>query len=227
MPRILKRAVIAAALLAVIAGGAARAASEQQNLVEKARITLDDLRRDKEFGNARDLIKRARGVMVVPALIKGGLFIGAEGGDALLLSRGQDGTWSDPCFYTLASASFGLQIGLEEAEVVLIVLSDRAFSAFMNDEFKFGAQAGLAIVTLGSTAEAATTSHFNADIVVWSSATGLYGGLTLNGSLIKPHTSYNEAYYGQAENPADILMQRRAPHIPTSDNLIQALAGLS
>jgi lipid-binding SYLF domain-containing protein len=227
MPRILKRAVIAAALFAVIAGGAARAASEQQNLVEKARITLDDLRRDKEFGNARDLIKRARGVMVVPALIKGGLFIGAEGGDALLLSRGQDGTWSDPCFYTLASASFGLQIGLEEAEVVLIVLSDRAFSAFMNDEFKFGAQAGLAIVTLGSTAEAATTSHFNADIVVWSSATGLYGGLTLNGSLIKPHTSYNEAYYGQAENPADILMQRRAPHIPTSDNLIQALAGLS
>jgi len=227
MPRILKRAAIAAAVLAVIAGGAARAASEQQNLVEKARITLDDLRRDKEFGNARDLIKRARGVMVVPALIKGGLFIGAEGGDALLLSRGQDGTWSDPCFYTLASASFGLQIGLEEAEVVLIVLSDRAFSAFMNDEFKFGAQAGLAIVTLGSTAEAATTSHFNADIVVWSSATGLYGGLTLNGSLIKPHTSYNEAYYGQAENPPDILVQRRAPHIPTSDNLIQALSGLS
>ena len=220
----------AAALTVMLAGffaGAALAASEQQNLVEKARITLDDLRRDKEFGNAKDLMRRARGVMIVPSLVKGGFFFGAEGGDALLLARGQDGTWSDPCFYSLASASFGLQIGLEEAQVVLIVLSDRAFNAFMSDEFKVGAQAGLAIVTLGATAEAATTSHLNADIVVWSSATGLYGGLTLNGSLIKPHSSYNEAYYGQAENPPDILIQRKAPHVPTSDSLIQALAGLS
>jgi lipid-binding SYLF domain-containing protein len=227
MLRTLKLAAAFGAMLAAFAAPAALAASEQQNLVEKARITLDDLRRDREFGNARDLMRRAKGVMIIPSLIKGGFFVGGEGGDALLLGRGTDGSWSDPCFYTLASASVGLQIGLEEAEVVLIVLSDRAFNAFMNDEFKVGAQAGLAIVTLGSTAEAATTSHFNADIVVWSSATGLYGGLTLNGSLIKPHTSYNEAYYGQAENPSDILLQRRAPHVPTSDSLTQALAGLS
>ncbi len=220
-------AAAGAAMLAMLAAGPATAASEQQNLVEKARITIDDLRRDKEFGNAKELMHRARGVMIVPALIKGGFVFGGEGGDALLLSRGDDGSWSDPCFYTLGSASFGLQIGLEQAEVVLIVLSDRAFTAFMNDEFKIGAQAGLAIVTLGSTAEAATTSHFNADIVVWSSSTGLYGGLTLNGSLIKPHTSFNEAYYGQAENPSNILIQRTAPHIPTSANLIEALAALS
>ena len=227
MLRTLKRVAAAAVVLALFSAGAARAASEQQNLVEKARITLDDLRRDKEFGNARELMHRARGVMIVPSLVKGGFFFGGEGGDAVMMARGSDGTWSQPSFYTLASASFGLQIGLEEAEVVMIVLSDRAFNAFMSDEFKIGAQAGLAVVTLGSEAEAATTSHLNADIVVWSSATGLYGGITLNGSLIKPHTSYNEAYYGQAENPVDILVQRRAPHLPQSDRLDQALASIS
>ena len=226
MLRALKIAGLAGAMLAMLGLSQARAASDQQNLVEKARITVDDLRRDHEFGNAKELMNRARGVMIVPSLVKGGFFFGGEGGDALLLARGSDGSWSDPCFYTLASASFGLQIGLEQAEAVLVILSDRAFNAFMTDEFKVGAQAGLAVVTLGSTAEAATTSHFNADIVVWSSATGLYGGLTLNGSIIKPHTSFNEAYFGQAQNPVDILVNRRAPHVPTSDSLIQALVNL-
>jgi lipid-binding SYLF domain-containing protein len=216
-----------AASLAVSAPLSAQAASDEQNLVDKARITLDDLRHDKEFGNAKDLLHRARGVMIVPGLVKGGFFVGGEGGDAVMLSRGADGGWSQPCFYTLASASFGLQIGLEKSEVVLIVLSDRAYNAFMTDEFKIGASAGLAVVTLGSEAEAATTSHLNADIVAWSSATGLYGGLTLDGSLIKPHTSYNEAYYGRAENPADILNMHRAPLVPTSGPLDAALAAES
>jgi lipid-binding SYLF domain-containing protein len=219
----------AAALVAALAlqPHGARAGSEQSNLVDKARHTLDDLRRDKEFGNARDLLKRARGVMIVPTLVKGGFFFGGEGGDAVMLSRSGDAGWSQPCFYTLASASFGLQIGLEQSELILIVLSDRAMNAFMQDEFKVGAQAGLAVVTLGSTAEAATTSHLNADIVVWSSSTGLYGGLTLNGSLIKPRTSYNAAYYGHAENPTDILIRRGAPHVAGSDALVESLGGVS
>jgi lipid-binding SYLF domain-containing protein len=170
---------------------------------------------------------RAKGVMIVPALVKGGFFFGGEGGDAVLLTRGPDGSWSQPAFYTLASASFGLQIGLQQSELVLIVLSDHALNAFMSDEFKIGAQAGLAIVTLGSMAEADTTSHLNADIVIWASSTGVYGGLTLNGSLIKPRTEYNAGFYGRAENPADIVLRRTAPVVPSSLPLQQALTNAS
>jgi lipid-binding SYLF domain-containing protein len=214
------------ALLLSLAAPTARAASEQQNLVERARITIDDLRKDREFGNSTDLIKRAKGVMIVPSLIKGGFFFGGEGGDAVLLTRDAANEWSSPAFYTLASASFGLQIGLEESELVLFVMSDRALKDFLSDEFKIGAQAGLAIVTLGSEAEASTTTNLNADIIVWSSATGAYAGLTLNGSLIKPRDSYNEAYYGHPESPRNIVVKRAAQN-PGANGLRQELSQLS
>jgi len=200
------RKMMAGALLALtmVAAPAARAASDEQNLVDRARITLDDVKRDKEFGNAGQLLKRAKAVMIVPSLFKGGFFVGGEGGTGVLLTRQPGGEWSYPAFYTLASASFGLQIGAEESELVLIALSDKAKQAFMRDEFKLGADAGLAVVTLGANAEAATTANLNADIVVWASSSGAYGGLTLNGSIIKPRDTYNEEYYGRAASPAVI-----------------------
>ncbi|MEI9985944.1 MAG: lipid-binding SYLF domain-containing protein [Aliidongia sp.] len=204
----------------------AQADSDQQNLVERARITVDDLRKDQEFGNARELIKSAKGIMIVPSLVRGGFFIGGEGGEGVLLTRSGVNDWSHPAFYTLASASFGLQIGLEESELVLFVMSDRALNDFMSDEFKIGAQAGLAIVTLGSTAEASTTTNLHADIIIWSSNTGAYAGLTLNGSLIKPRDTWNEAYYGRPESVRDIVAKRSVQN-PGAAGLRQELAAIS
>ena len=194
----------AIAALAIFAAPMALAASDAQNLVDKARITLDDVKKDKEFGNTQQLLRRAKAVLIVPSLFKGGFFVGGEGGSGVLLTREPDGAWSYPAFYTLASASFGLQIGAQESELVLIALSNKAKEAFMRDEFKLGAEAGLAVVTLGASAEASTTANLNADIVVWASSSGAYGGLTLNGSVIKPRDSYNEEFYGKAASPLTI-----------------------
>jgi lipid-binding SYLF domain-containing protein len=174
-----------------------KAATDQQNLVDQARITLDHLKTDKEFGNATELLRRSRAVLIVPNLVKAGFFFGGEGGDGVLLARSGHGTWTDPAFYTLASASFGLQIGVESAEVVMIIRTDKALKALEADQFKFGADAGLAVVTLGSNAQAATSPALDAaDIIVWASASGAYAGLTLEGSIVKPRDSWNEAYYG-------------------------------
>jgi len=199
----------AVAALGVLAAPVARAASDQENLVERALITIDDLKKDKEFGNARDLLKRAKGVLIVPSLVKGGFFVGGEGGTGVLLARSGEG-WTYPAFYTMASASFGLQIGIEQAEVIVLVMNDKAMAAFMKNEFKIGADAGLTLVTLGSNAEAATTSAAGPDIVVWASASGAYAGVTINGSIIKPRDSWNEAYYGHAESVADIVVKHEA-----------------
>jgi lipid-binding SYLF domain-containing protein len=226
MLKTFKLATAAIVALTLFMAPAARAASDQQNLVDRARITVDDMRKDKEFGNAPELMKRAKGVLIVPRLVKGGFFVGGEGGEGVLLTKGPGNSWSYPAFYTLASASFGLQIGLEQAELVLFVLSDKALQAFMEDEFKIGATAALAIVTLGSTAEASTSSHFNADIIVWASSTGAYAGLTLNGSIIKPRASWNEAYYGRAASPPDIVAKHLVKNAG-ADALRQALASLS
>jgi lipid-binding SYLF domain-containing protein len=216
----------AVAVAAAIAFGSvsAYAASDASNLVDRARITIDDLKKDKEFGNATDLMHHAKAVMIVPELIKGGFFVGGEGGSGVLLTKAAGDDWSYPAFYTLASASFGLQIGLEQSELILFVMSDKALHAFMKDEFKVGAEAGLAIVTLGSSAEVAATSGGQpADIVVWASSSGAYAGVTLNGSVVKPRTSWNDSYYGHTVSVKDIVTRRTASNVG-ADGLRSALA---
>lgn len=219
--------LIPAALVAfaVATAAPAYAQTDQANLVERARITVDDLKKDKEFGNALELMKRARGVLIVPSLIKGGFFVGGEGGQGVLLAKGAGG-WSNPAFYTLASASFGLQIGLEQSEVVMLIMNDKALHAVMKNEFKVGADAGIAVVTLGANAEAATTSAAGADIVVWASSSGAYAGISVQGSIIKPHYSWNKAYYGRPETVTDIIVKRSA-HNPHAEPLRRDLASIA
>jgi SH3 domain-containing YSC84-like protein 1 len=194
------------AVLGRVGIGSAVAAptSDQIELVRRANGVLEEARHDPEFGNSRELFQTARGVMVVPQLVKGGFWVGGEGGNGILMAR-HGSHWSNPAFYTLASASFGLQIGLEVAEVVLFVMSQRALNAWMQDEVKLGGQAGLTILVLGSNASAAATTHANVDVIAWAKAKGAYAGLTLEGSLIKPRNEWNAAYYGRPVTPVQVL----------------------
>ena len=223
----MRRSIAPLAALAVAAslllGGPAVAAPDQQEIIDRAKATLEGLRGDVSYGTAPDLLKRAKAVMIVPSLVKGGFFFGGEGGTGVLLGRGAD-SWSYPAFYTVAAASFGLQIGIETAEVVLMVMSDRALAAWMDDEFKLGAKAGLTVLMLGSNAEAAATTNINVDVIAWARSRGAYAGVTLEGSLIKPRESYNEAYYGKRIHPRDIL--RGDVQNPDADLLRRSLAAL-
>lgn len=207
------------------AAGFAAHASDAQILVDRASLTLDDVQNDPAFGNARDLLRRAQAVMIIPALFKGGFFVGGEGGTGVLLTRQYSG-WSQPAFYTMASASLGFQIGAQRSEVVLIILSDRAKRAFMADKFKIGAEAGLAIVTLGSEAEAATTGASGNDIVAWASSAGAYAGVAFNGSVIEPRESYDQAYYGSDVSSYGIVMLNQVRN-PGADALRQKLLGMA
>jgi lipid-binding SYLF domain-containing protein len=203
--RIAALATLAAMALGLL-GARPALASDQQNLVDEARITLDHLQTDREFGTAKELLRKARAVLIVPNLVKAGFFFGGEGGDGVMMARSGRGTWTGPAFYTLASASFGLQIGIQAAEVVMIIESDRALTALEQDQFKFGAQAGIAVITLGAGAQAASSTALDsADIIVWSSASGAYAGVTLEGSIVKPRDSYNEVYYGRPMAVRSIL----------------------
>jgi SH3 domain-containing YSC84-like protein 1 len=196
----------AAALLgaAMLAAPPARAQTSQQVTVDGARKVLADLRHDKEFGNAASLLRRARAVLIVPKLIKGGFFVGGEGGDGVLMARTRSG-WSDPAFYALGSASFGLQVGLEQSEVVMLIMSQKALDGVLANNFKLGAQAGVTVVTLGSGVEGALTGAQVPDVVVWSSSTGAYGGLTVDGSIIKGEPDKDSQYYRKSVNSRDVL----------------------
>jgi len=216
----LPRLAACAMLLATAIAPMAHAASDQQGLIDRARLTIDDVHKDKAFGNAKDLMRTARAILVVPRLYKGGFFVGGEGGDGVLLARTPHG-WSEPAFYAIGSASFGLQIGLEQSEVVMFIMTEKALNAVMKNEFKIGANAGLAVVTLGSGVGAATTSAAGADIVVWASSSGAYAGITLDGSIIKSRPDWDRDYYGRSMTNQEILYDRHAA--PGTNGLRAAL----
>jgi SH3 domain-containing YSC84-like protein 1 len=180
---------LATTVAAVVVALPAQAESDKAELLHDANRVVNHMRHDPAFGEARNMIDGARAVYIVPKLVKGGFIFGAEGGDGVLLRRTGHG-WSIPKFYGMGSASFGLQAGLEQAELVFIINSDRALRGIEGGNFKIGANAGLTVVTLSGGAEGATTPR-GGDIVVWTSATGAYGGLTFNGSVISPDKDEN------------------------------------
>jgi len=167
----------------------AQADSDKGEVLRDANRTVNHLRTDPAFGTARTMLQGAEAIYIVPKLVKGGFIFGAEGGEGVLLHRTGHG-WSTPRFYDMGSASFGLQIGLEKAELVFIINSKRALRGIEKGEVKLGAAGGITVVTLSAGAEGATTTH-GGDMVVWTSATGAYGGLTFNGTVIKQDKDEN------------------------------------
>jgi lipid-binding SYLF domain-containing protein len=217
---------LSAIALGLLPMQAALAATDQELVVDRARLTVEDLRRDPEFGAAKDLMQRARAILIVPRLYKAGFFVGGEGGKGILIVHTGRGAWSAPAFYTIASASFGLQIGLEQSEMVLFVMNQKALDAVMQDRFKIGADAGIAVATIGANVEGATTAAVGADIVSWASSSGAYAGVSLNGSILAPASDDDTAYYQRAM-PTQQIVYHVSDRDPTGTALRRALASVS
>lgn len=179
----------ALALAATVFAAPVAQASDKGELLRDANATVNHLRTDPAFAQAARMIANARAVYIVPKLVKAGFVFGGEGGDGVILVR-HGHSFGEPKFYGMGSASFGLQIGLEQAQLVFIINSRRALEGIEAGNFKLGAGAGITVVTLSSGAEGAVTAR-GGDIVVWTSGTGAYGGLTFNGSVIKADDDLN------------------------------------
>ncbi len=184
-PKLAAASVLALTIFAL----PAQAAGDKGELLGNADRTVTHLKHDPAFATASRMLAGARAIYIVPKLVKGGFISGAEGGEGVLVRRTGRG-WGEPKFYDMGSASFGLQAGLEQAELIFIINSDRALAGIEHGNFKLGAGAGLTVVNLSSGAEGATTAH-GGDIVVWTSGSGAYAGLTFNGSVISPDKDMN------------------------------------
>ncbi len=194
-------------------------AADARELVDKAKQTIEDFKAAPDMGWFRDNLPDAKAVMVVPVLIKAGFIFGGSGGRGVVLWRdGASGRWSYPSFTFMGSITFGLQIGGEAAEVVLIIRSDRGRRALLTREFKLGGDVSVAAGPTGAGAQVAT-----ADVLAFSRTKGLFGGLTVEGAVIEPKEEWNQAYYGQAASPEDVLIAQRVSN-PHADPLRQAIA---
>ena len=190
--------------------GVARAQSDQQQLVDRSTLALQDLLGESDPLNAVGMLRRARAVMVCPRVFKAGFFFGGEGGGCVLAARDASGSWSYPAFYAMGSGSFGLQIGIQDAQFTMMILTDKGLSAVLDNQFKIGGDASIAVAMFGAGVQGDTTAGFGADIVAFTQARGLYGGITLQGSVMAPRTEWNQAYYGQPLGARQIVIQMQA-----------------
>jgi lipid-binding SYLF domain-containing protein len=181
---------------------------QAEQLVEKAQLTLQNFTCDSKMESFRGLFHKAKGVMIIPSLLEGAFVVGASGGSGVFLVRDTStGKWSEPAFYTVGGASFGLQIGGQASEVVLLAMTDRGVNALLKTSAKLGADAGIAVGPVGMGA-AASTENLSADILSFSRSKGLYGGISLDGAVVAVRDSLNRAYYGKEVSPIDILVKR-------------------
>lgn len=182
------------------------AGSDEQRVVDRARAVVDRMRNDPEMTTLNNLIGQAKAVMIFPSLFKVGLFVGGEGGSGVLVTQGAGARWSAPAFYTIGSASFGLQFGLQESEVILVIMTDKGLEQVLQNQFKLGLNGSVAVGNIGRGIEASTTLAMGADIYAYSNARGLFGGISMGGSLIQSRDEWNENYYGRAATARDIVM---------------------
>ena len=197
---------IALALLAAsLSPAAAVDADKPIQLVEDAVITVETLLRDENLGgNLANALDKARGVLIVPALIKAGLIIGGAGGSGVLLARAADGGWSSPAFVTVSEASIGLQIGGSVSEVMLVVNTEKGLNSILRRKVTLGADIEVALGPMGAGIGAQTTPAVGADIWVYARSRGLFAGGALDGTYIEPRDDWNLIYYGQRVGAKDI-----------------------
>jgi lipid-binding SYLF domain-containing protein len=197
--------LVLAALLAALPL-AARAQTDQQALVDRSTLTVQDMFGGPNASDSLSLLHRAKAAMVCPRVFKAGFILGGSGGACLLVARGPNG-WSSPAFYDIGSGSIGLQAGIEDAQVIFLILTERGLHAILDSQFKIGADASIAVATFGAGVEGSTTAALRADIVAFAKARGLFAGISLQGSLLAADSDWTRAYYGQPLAPQQIVLQ--------------------
>lgn len=208
MPRFILAAALAALLLAACAGPTQQSAA--QRLVDRSTLTAEEILSSPNGPDIANTLKHARAVMICPEIFKAGFIVGGSGGGCVLLGRAAQGSWSAPAFYTMGSGSLGLQAGIQDAEVMMLIMNDKALNAVINSQFKIGADASIAIATIGAGIGGSTTAATGADIVTYAEARGLFAGISLDGALLSADAATNQAYYGKDVSARGIVINMQA-----------------
>lgn len=175
---------------------------EPDALVDRAAVIYRGFLADPDMEWFRRNVVHARGIFIVPQMLRGGFIVGGYGGRGVLLAQDPvGGKWSSPAFYTMAAVSFGFQIGADASELILLIMTDRGLNAMLSTDYKLGADVAVAAGPVGISAKAQT-----ADILAFGRSQGLYGGASIEGAAITPLDDWNRRYYGKPVQIFDILI---------------------
>jgi SH3 domain-containing YSC84-like protein 1 len=189
--------------------------SEQQQLVDKARLTIEAFAADPELKAAlRSDVKDPKGILIVPELLRGAFVFGGMGGSGVLLVRDETGAWSPPAFYNLGSVSFGIQAGGDVSQLIFLIRTTRGLEQFYRNDFKLGLDAGVSAGPIGGGGK---VHGVTADLLSYARSKGIFAGMALDGALIAVSNDSNAAYYGKNVRPTDILVKHSVENAKAAD----------
>ena len=170
---------------------------------------LHEIMAAPDSGIPEEVLEHARCVAVVPNMIKGGFVVGGRHGRGVATCRTSDG-WSAPAFFSIAGGSWGLQIGLEGVDLVMIIQNEKGMQQLLASKFQIGADASAAAGPVGRHASANTNWKMETEILTYSRARGVFAGLTLNGASIKRDDDSMKAIYGRNVTTRNVLLGKVA-----------------
>jgi SH3 domain-containing YSC84-like protein 1 len=171
---------------------------------DKAARVFGEIMNTPDKGVPTDLLDKAECVAVFPSVIKAGFIVGGRGGRGVASCRTGRG-WSAPAFFNLGGASFGLQIGAQSTDFVMLFMNKDGMSSLLSDEFTLGGDASVAAGPVGRQAGASTDLKLNAQILSYSRSKGLFAGLELKGVVIKPDKDDMRDVYGEGVSAKEVL----------------------
>jgi lipid-binding SYLF domain-containing protein len=189
-----RASAIALLFLSAILAASPAAANDDDEKLDRAAEVLRNFTADDDKSIPADLLQRARGIAVIPTLVRGGFFIGGRRGRGVLAVRTPNGGWSSPAFITLTGGSMGFQFGAEVSDVVLVFGNDRSVRNISDGKFTLGGDAAAVAGPMGRRTTAAVTGR--AEVYIYTHSKGLFGGAAFEGARLDVDEEGNALYYG-------------------------------
>jgi lipid-binding SYLF domain-containing protein len=193
----------------LIVSGAAASDREERERAQNAAKAFREIMAAPDQSVPQELLDRAECVAVFPSVKKGGFVVGAQYGKGLISCRRAEGSWGSPAFFTIGGGSFGLQIGGQAVDLVLLIMNESGIDGLLQDRFEIAAGAAASAGPVGRNTHASTDILLKAQILSYSRSRGLFGGLELKGAVITQDKEANHNVYGKSISARDILIDAK------------------
>ena len=221
----MRRTIGAMTIAVVAAATTASAADVSQKLadrIKEASNTLQEIHAVPDKDIPQELWDKAECVIVIPDLKKAAFIVGGEFGKGLMSCK-HNGVWSAPIFMEMQKGSWGLQIGAESIDLVLLVMNPNGVDKLLGNKVTLGADASVAGGPVGRSAHAATDAQLKSEILSWSRAQGLFAGIDISGGVLKPDNDDNAAVYGKNISPRAVVLEGKAKAPAATQPFMDAL----
>src|ERR1700676_922460 len=222
----MKKFMVTAACLSLVAGAVyARQLNKEQKRLEECGVVLQEVLNVPE-NIPHEMLEKAECVIVIPSVKKLAFGVGADYGRGAMVCRTGEhfrGPWGAPAMYALEGGSVGFQIGGEATDLILLVMNDSGMNSILSSKVKLGADASIAAGPLGRDASAATDAWMKAEILSYSRSRGVFAGISLEGSTIRPDDDASADVYGHAIKAKDIVRGQHTGVPSTGRHFVRVL----